>query len=50
MNINYDDMERNFKAVVENEKKINSLREQCRLIFEKNGINIPEPVPLPPAD
>ena len=44
MNLNYEDMEKSYKDVVENNKRIEQLRMQCQNIFKENGITINIPV------
>ena len=38
MNLNYNDIEKNYQQIVENNRKIETMRNQCKHIFEQNGI------------
>ena len=44
MNLNYDEMEKSYKDVIENNKRIDQLRMQCQNIFKENGITINLPI------
>lgn len=43
MNINYEDMEKSYLDILENNKKIDQLRKQAQNIFKENGITIELP-------
>lgn len=41
MNLNYQDFQKAYHNIKDNDNKIDMLRNQCKMIFEKNGIDIP---------